>query len=224
MFTLEELRGVCINLIKWIFLCSFAIIVVVSIHGESKSPASDIAIALKICAFSAMIFNGIGIIQTENYKSIRALNWISIAMLVPLFVANLFEFLRMNSGLGLVNNIFHIITHNSYWISIIPMIFYFLIDIYIFTLFKGDEEKRKSALVYIIIVDLICTVPISITLILSFILVSVFPNQVDNIILFFHGALIMLTLAHAVAEEAAKLISSRPSGQPVLSHPLTATP
>ena len=112
---------------------------------------------------------------------------------------------------------FETIAVEAYWISLVPVFLYFLLDILVYTLEDKETEDATFAFQYIIYVDVVCVLPLFLIVIFA---VGVAPQYLlfdeKSTEILIGGAVIVVLLSSAVSARALDLIqeklASRKSG------------
>ncbi len=117
--------------------------------------------------------------------------------------------------------------NNSYWISVIPILSYVLLDVALAFLRRGSERDRANALEFLLFRDLVCVAPLALVLAVA----EVYhfsarsnPMAQQAVEVFFSGGLAAILLSTAIATKALNRLQRERAGDSTLSLGGTPSP
>lgn len=167
---------------------------------------------LKGAAFLMICYVSYMTAVDENNKLIKNCNFVLVIVILFMAIVILAKAVdpklhEILAEIKIIGDALSWLITQSYWVTTLPLVAFFALDLIQYWLMP---DRRDRVLVYLLVVDMICVVPIILVILMGF--AHRAPGTAfgsDETELFIGGAMAFLCIAHAFAEKISDWITDR---------------
>lgn len=172
----------------------------------ADSNLTSLVISWKIVSLAHLIYE-----HRETPRAIelpRPFKTFNDLILVCSFIIIALMFLKLfvdETGVGRMppfgQTVMTMFKEHSHYVSIAPILAYFVFDLVLYDRTRDDPEKRRKVMQFLIYKDLFCTLPLLVVFLFTEIYAAVTDITGDQIEIFFSGSIAVIVFSSAIATE-----------------------